>query len=45
MRIIVAVSKSWAIGKDNKLLFSLKEDMKFFRQTTSGKVVVMGKTL
>ncbi|MBR2967799.1 MAG: dihydrofolate reductase [Clostridia bacterium] len=43
MRIIVAVSKSWGIGKDNKLLFSLKEDMKFFKQTTSGKVVVMGK--
>lgn len=43
MKLIVAVSKSWAIGKDNKLLFSLKEDMKFFKRTTLGKVVVMGK--
>lgn len=43
MNLIVAVSKNWGIGKDNKLLFSLKEDMKFFKQTTTGKVVVMGK--
>ncbi|MBR2970837.1 MAG: dihydrofolate reductase [Clostridia bacterium] len=43
MRIIVAVSSDWGIGKDNKLLFSLKEDMRFFRETTMGKVVVMGK--
>lgn len=43
MKIIVVVSKSWAIGEDNKLLFSLKEDMKFFKRTTTGKVVVMGK--
>ena len=43
MKIIVAVSESWGIGKDNKLLFSLKEDMKFFKNTTTGNVVVMGK--
>ena len=43
MKLIVAVSESWGIGKDNKLLFSLKEDMKFFKNTTTGKVVVMGK--
>lgn len=43
MKLIVAVSKDWGIGKDNKLLFSLKEDMKFFKATTTGKVVVMGK--
>ena len=43
MKIIVAVSNSWGIGKDNKLLFSLKEDMKFFKSTTTGKIVVMGK--
>lgn len=42
MKLIVAVSRSWAIGKDNKLLFSLKEDMKFFKATTLNKVVVMG---
>ena len=42
MKLIVAVSKNWGIGKDNKLLFSLKEDMKFFKSTTLNKVVVMG---
>ena len=42
MKAIVAVDKKWGIGKNNDLLFSLKEDMKFFRETTKGKVVVMG---
>ena len=42
MKAIVAVDKKWGIGKDNDLLFSLKEDMKFFREKTSGKVVCMG---
>ena len=32
-----------AIGKDNKLLVSIPSDMKFFRETTTGKVVVMGR--
>lgn len=30
------------IGKDNDLLFKMKEDMKFFRESTTGSVVVMG---
>ena len=42
MQLIVAVDKFWGIGKNNDLLFSLKEDMKFFRQTTLGKTIVMG---
>jgi dihydrofolate reductase len=42
MKAIVAVDKNWGIGKDNDLLFSIPEDMKFFRETTKGKVVVMG---
>lgn len=42
MKSIVAVDKKWGIGKNNDLLFSLKEDMKFFREKTSGKVVCMG---
>lgn len=42
MKAIVAVDKKWGIGKRNGLLFELPEDMKFFRETTSGKVVVMG---
>ena len=42
MKAIVAVDKKWGIGKDNGLLFSIPSDMKFFRETTAGKVVVMG---
>ena len=43
MNLIVAVDKNWAIGFDNKLLVSIPDDMKFFRDTTMGKVVVMGR--
>lgn len=43
MNLIVAVDKNWAIGCKNKLLVSIPEDMKFFREETSGKVVVMGR--
>ena len=43
MNLIAAVDKNWAIGKDNKLLVSIPIDMKFFRETTTGKVVVMGR--
>ncbi len=42
MKAIVAVDKFWGIGKNNDLLFSIPEDMKFFRETTKDKVVVMG---
>ena len=42
MREIVVVDKKWGIGKNNDLLFSLPEDMAFFRRETTGKVVVMG---
>ena len=43
MNLIVAVDKNWAIGKNNKLLVSIPSDMKFFRETTSEKVLVMGR--
>ncbi|MBE7087055.1 MAG: dihydrofolate reductase [Clostridiales bacterium] len=42
MKAIVAVDQKWGIGKKNDLLFSLPEDMRFFRKTTLNKVVVMG---
>ncbi len=42
MKLIVVVDKHWGIGKNNGLLFRLPKDMKFFRETTSGKTVVMG---
>ena len=43
MNLIVAVDKNWAIGNQNKLLVSIPADMKFFRETTMNKVVVMGR--
>ncbi|WP_075717999.1 dihydrofolate reductase [Roseburia sp. 499] len=43
MNLIAAVDKNWAIGLNNKLLVSIPEDMKFFRTTTTGKVVAMGR--
>ena len=43
MNLIVAVDKNWGIGYQNKLLNSIPEDMKYFRETTTGKVVVMGR--
>lgn len=44
MKLIVAVSKIWGIGKDGDLLFHFPEDMKFFRETTKGSIVIMGRT-
>ena len=43
MKAIVAVDKNWAIGKGNDLLVRIPMDQKFFRQETSGHVVVMGR--
>ena len=42
MKAIVAVDKNWGIGKKHDLLFSLPEDMKYFREKTLNKVVIMG---
>ena len=42
MNAIVVVDKKWGIGKNNDLLFKLPEDMKYFRQKTLNKIVVMG---
>lgn len=43
MNIIVAVDKNWAIGKNNKMMWSIPADMRFFREKTTGHVVVMGR--
>lgn len=43
MKLIVAVDKNWAIGKNNKLMWSIPADMKFFRETTKGNIVIMGR--
>lgn len=39
---IVAIADNGAIGKDNALLWHIADDMKYFRQTTTGCPVVMG---
>ena len=39
---IVAVDNKWGIGKKNDLLFHLKKDMQFFRQTTADSIVFCG---
>ena len=43
MNAILSVAQDWGIGKDNQLLFHLKEDMKRFRALTSGGTVIMGR--
>lgn len=43
MNLIVAVDNNWAIGCKNSLLVSIPADHKFFRQETTGKVVVLGR--
>ncbi len=43
MKLIVNVDNEWNIGNDGDLVFPIREDMKFFRTTTSGKIVVMGR--
>ena len=41
--LIAACSKNRAIGKDNKLLWHLPNDLKRFKRLTTGKTVVMGR--
>lgn len=43
MKAIVAVSGNWGIGKDNDLLFHIPEDLKFFRSTTAGHTMIIGR--
>lgn len=41
--LIAAVGKDRELGKDNKLLWHIPEDMKRFRDLTSGHIVIMGR--
>ena len=43
MKAILSADKNWGIGCQNKLLISIPSDMKFFRETTTGHTVVMGR--
>ena len=43
LSIIVAKAKNNIIGKDNKLLWSLPEDLKRFKKLTTGHTIIMGR--
>jgi dihydrofolate reductase len=43
LSLIVAASTNNAIGKNNQLLWHLPQDLKFFKNTTWGMVVIMGR--
>lgn len=43
LSLIAAVARNRAIGNDGRLLWHLPEDMRHFRQSTSGKTVIMGR--
>ena len=40
--LIAAVGKNRELGRDNDLIWSIPEDLKFFRENTVGKPIVMG---
>lgn len=41
--IIVAIADNNAIGKDNQLLWHISDDLKRFKQLTTGNTIIMGK--
>lgn len=41
--IVVAISKNYAIGKDNDLLWRLPDDFHFFKQVTLDHIVILGR--
>ena len=43
LSIIVAKAKNNIIGKNNKLLWSLPEDLKRFKEITTGHTIIMGR--
>lgn len=43
MKLILAVDKNWAIGRNNQMLYDLKKDLKHFKEITTGGLVIMGR--
>lgn len=43
MKLILAVDENWGIGRDNEMLFHIKKDLKHFKETTYGNIVIMGR--
>ena len=43
IEMIAAVGKNYELGKNNDLIWHFKEDMQFFKKTTTGSAVIMGR--
>lgn len=43
MKAIVACDNNWGIGKDGDLLFHLPGDLAYFREQTSGMIIIVGR--
>lgn len=43
VNIIAAIGKNNELGKDNNLIWRLPKDLKFFKETTMGNYIVMGR--
>ncbi|MCI8591183.1 MAG: dihydrofolate reductase [Lachnospiraceae bacterium] len=43
MRAILSADEHWGIGRENRLLVRIPQDMKYFRNETVGKAVIMGR--
>lgn len=43
INLIAAIGENYELGKDNNLVWRLKEDLKFFKNTTMGHPIVMGR--
>ena len=43
LALIVAVAHNRVIGKDNTLIWHLPNDLKFFKEKTTGHVIIMGR--
>lgn len=43
IKMIMAVDKHWGIGYRNRLPWNIKEDLEFFKKTTKGGTVFMGR--
>lgn len=43
IKLIAAIGKNLELGKDNTLMWNLPGDMRFFRTTTQGSAVIMGR--
>jgi dihydrofolate reductase len=41
--LIAAIGKNRELGKDNKLIWRIPEDLKYFHQKTKGHVVIIGR--